>query len=334
MRRRLAIPCGLGAILLAALVGGCAKKLPPPSPDRFPPRLERIVTRTRTQIEIEFDEPVEPAETAPDSLVLTGPDGTRLAVRGVSRGRGDSRLLVWTPALGPGVHEIRGRAVDRDGNAIRFRGRFKASERSDTIAPRVASLDPRPGADRIRVSPRLTVRFSEPVDTTAGVPWFFVPARLDSLFRRAWDKDWQSFGVGYRDSLEAGLTAHFVVPTGWRDLEGNLARSAAVTYFSTDSSPDLALVAGRVSGADSVLRGGLVYVEAEGTVAAAAVEPSGRFVLKVRPGSYRAFAVADTSGDGAADLSSPVLPFTAPAESLSLLLGPADQPLRLDAYRR
>lgn len=332
MRPRLPVVFGLCATLV--LLAACAKKLPPPSPDRFPPRLERIVTRTRTQLEIEFDEPVDPAETAPESLVLTGPGGDRLPVRGVSRGRGDTRLLVWTPALGPGLYEVRGRAVDRDGNAIRFRGRFKASERSDTIAPRVAALDPRPGADRVRFSPRVTVRFSEPVDTTAGVPWFFVPTRLDTLFRRAWEQDWQSFAVGYRDSLEPGIVAYFVVPTGWRDLENNPARSAAVTFFSADSSPELALVGGRVVSPDSVLRGGLVFVEAEATVAAAAVEPSGRFVLRVRPGSYRAFAVADTSGDGIADLASSPLSLTAPAESLELRLGPADQPLRLDAYRR
>ena len=78
MKPRLPVVFGLCAAL--ALLVACAKKLPPPSPDRFPPRLERILTRTRTQLEIEVDEPVDPAETAPESLVLTGPGGDRLAL--------------------------------------------------------------------------------------------------------------------------------------------------------------------------------------------------------------------------------------------------------------
>jgi hypothetical protein len=317
-----------------ALLAACAKKLPPPSPDRFPPRVDRVLTRTRTQVELEFDEAVEPAATAAESLVLTGPDGVRVPVRGVSRGRGDARLLVWTPVLAEGVYEIRGKAADRDGNGVRFRARFRASARADSVAPRIAALDPRPGAERVRFSPRVTVRLSEPADTTLGVKWFFVPAGFDTLFRRVWEKDWQSFGLGFRDSLPAGLTAYLVIPAGWADLEGNRARLAAATYFSTDSAPGLALVAGRASSGDSILRGGVVLVESEHTVAAAAIEPGGRFASRVRPGDYRVLAVADTSGDGMADLVSQAVEFTAPAASLELKLEPAQAQLPIDAYRR
>jgi hypothetical protein len=317
------------------LAGACAKKLPPPSPDRFPPRLAGIVTRTRTQLEVEFDEPIEPASANPESLVVTGPGGERFAVRGVSRGRGDSRLLVWTPALPPGVYEIRGRAADRDGNFARFHGRFRASTRVDTVAPRVAGLEPRPGADRVRFGPRLNIRFSEAVDTAAGVPWFLLPAGEDTLFRTSWAKDWQSLGLGYRDSLDTGRLYFLVVPTGWRDLEENRARAVAVTFFSTDSAPDLATVAGRVViPGDTLVRGGLVLIEADRTAGAAAVGPDGRFALRLRPGSYSALALADTSGDGVVDLKSPVLPFSAPAESLELELAPATEALGFDAYRR
>lgn len=323
------------AAALTLLAGACAKKLPPPSPDRFPPRLERIVTRTRTQLEVEFDEPIEPASVSPESLVLAGSDGTRFDVRGVSRGRGDSRLLVWTVALPAGIYEIGGRAADRDGNYTRFHGRFRASTRVDTIPPRVAGLEPRPGTDRVRFSPRWGIRFSEAVDTAAGVPWFVVPRGSDTLFRQSWAKDWQSLSLGYRDSLDTGRLFFLVVPTGWRDLEDNRARTVAVTYFSTDSAPELATVTGRVSApGDTLVRGGLVLVEGEVTIGAAAVEPHGRFALRVNPGSLRVLALADTNGDGLVDLSSQAVPVSAPSESLELTLGPVAEPRRFDAYRR
>ncbi len=325
-----------GALVACCVLGllACAKKMPPPNPDRFPPRVEGITTRTRTQFEIAFDEPVEPAATPLESLTLQAADGGTLVVRGVSRGRGDSRLLVWTEALEPGIYEVRGRAADRAGNSVRFRSRFRAGTRADTVPPRVAAIDPRPGTDRVRYSPRVTVRLSEPADTTAGVSWFFAPAWLDTLFRRAWERDWQSFALGYRDSLPPGLVAYFVVPAGWRDLEGNRARFTAATFFACDSAPALELVAGVVTGGDSLVRGGIVFVESARTVAATAVEPSGRFALRLAPGSYWAQAVADTSGNGLVDLASDRVSFTSPQESLRLDLRPVQQGLPPDAYRR
>lgn len=322
--------------LLALAAAGCAKKLPPPSPDRFPPRLERVVTRSRTQFELEFDEPVEPAATPVESLQLAGPAGP-VVVRGVSRGRGDTRLLVWSAVQSPGVYEVRGRAADRAGNSVRFRGRFKASERVDTIAPRVVALEPRPGTARVRAGLRVVVRLSEPADTAVGLRWFFVPAGLDSVFRSAWDRDWQTLSFGSRDSLVPGMIVSFVVPAGWRDLEGNRARFAAATVFYSDSAPPPALCSGVVGVADSAgaVAGAVVFVEDErGTVAVAAVEPDGRFTFRLPVGRFSVFAAADTDGDTRAELVGPKVEFAAPAESLRLLLAPVPELRPLDAYRR
>lgn len=71
------------ALALVALVS-CAKKMLPPSPDRFPPSLQEVETRTRSQVTLVFDEAMNGAKLKPDSFLLTGPAGETLALRGVS----------------------------------------------------------------------------------------------------------------------------------------------------------------------------------------------------------------------------------------------------------
>jgi hypothetical protein len=60
----------------------------------------------------------------------------------------------------------------------------------------------------------------------------------------------------------------------------------------------------------------------------------GSFSTKVRKGQYEVVAVADTNGDGLAELASPALKFSTDAESLSLSLEPESLPRPINAYRR
>jgi hypothetical protein len=66
----------------------------------------------------------------------------------------------------------------------------------------------------------------------------------------------------------------------------------------------------------------------------APVLTDGSFATKVRKGEYEVVAVADTNGDGLAELASPVLKFNTDAESLSLTLEPESLPKPVNAYRR
>jgi hypothetical protein len=361
----------------------CAKKMIPPSPDRFPPRLQEVETRTRSQVALIFDEEINGAKLKPDSFLLTGPAGETIALRGASLGRNGDEVQLWTPIQEVKLYEVRGTVWDQAGNKTRFRARFRGSSMKDTIAPRVARVEPAPGTPRQKRGVKVRVTFSEAIDTTSlgtvpvrGLsPYMFAPAEYDTQFKRSWSTDWQSLNFTRLESLPSGATIYLLVQPGAKDLEGNRAKAPAFTYFTSDTIFDAVPVKGSVTwpGKTTLIpsspsRGreeregvaGAVFFNGTGAADSAGTGPDsagpgdsppagtvplrttglapvlsdGSFATQLRKGEYEVVAVADTNGDGLADLVSPPVEFNTDAESLSLSLEPESLPRPLNAYRR
>ncbi len=191
--------------LVAALVSGpgCAKKMLPPSPDRFAPHLVMVTTRGRSSLELEFDELIGPEGLASDSFIITRDDDSLLAVRGVTLGRRDGRVALWTGLQSPRVYRLGGVVRDTARNPGRFRTRFMGSARADTVAPEVARVEPAPWATRVP-RPLMRVEFSETMDTLQRPALLMLPARYDSLVRVSWNSDWQGLSVGFLPRRPAG----------------------------------------------------------------------------------------------------------------------------------
>jgi hypothetical protein len=320
------------AMLLAAL--SCAKKMLPPSPDRFRPNLLEVDTKTRSQVELVFDEEIDGNKLQPDSFVMTGAAGDTVKLLGVSSGRQSDRVLLWTPIQSAGLYELRGRVQDRAGNPTRFRARFRGSTRQDTIAPRVTRITPGPATTSMKRAVTIRVDFSEAVDTAGKVDYMLVPSDLDTLFTKAWSTDWQQMGLVYRDSLPVSGIVYVLIQPGVRDLEGNRSRGPAFTYFTPDTVFEAAPVRGRARHKAGLLGTGTVYFQQERTAGIAPVLSDGSFSTRLKKGEYRVIAAADTNGDGVADLSSPEQGFNTDAESLDIELGPESIPRPYNAYRR
>jgi hypothetical protein len=371
--RRQKYGVALIALVLVVMLG-CAKKMIPPSPDRWTPRLQEVVTRTRSQVTLVFDEGIDGAKLRPDSFLLTGSAGETIALRGTSLGRSGEDVQLWTPIQEPRLYEVRGVVWDRAGNKTRFRARFRGSSIQDTIAPRVRSVEPAPGAVRQKRGVKVRVNFSEAIDTSGTVNSMFVPAAYDTLFKRGWSTDWQTLSFTSLDSLPSGATVYFLLEPGAVDLEGNRATEPAFTYFTGDTIFDAVDVKGkalwpgpvpgvpnaelrssnlgprtsRVTGA--VFFQALAASESTGsghdpnpqtdsvmclrTTGLAPLLADGSFATRVRKGEYEVVAVADTNGDGLAELASLSMKFNTDAESLNLNLAIESLPQPLNAYRR
>jgi len=343
----------LMGILLLVLVISCAKKMLPPSPDRFPPRLQEVDTRTRSQVTLVFDEAIDGARLKPDSFLLTGPSGETLALRGASLGSSSAEVQLWTPIQEVKLYEVRGVVWDRAENKTRFRARFRGSAQRDTIAPRVARVDPAPGTARVRRGGKISVTFSEAIDTSGVVNSMFVPAAYDTEFKRSWSPDWKSLNFSRRESLPSGAIVYLLVQSGAKDLEGNREKSPAFTYLTSDTLFDGVSVKGKAAWPGGLEAGAVFFTESAAvrvitdslkpprtetlpvrTTGLAPVLADGSFATKLRKGEYEVVAVADTNGDGLAELVSPPVKFNTDAESLSLSLEPESLPKPIDAYRR
>jgi ribosomal protein L35AE/L33A len=322
------------AWLIVFVMAGCAKKMLPPSPDRFSPRLTAVTARVRTQVELTFDERLDAGRLSAESLLVVRPDGSAVALRGVSLGRSDAAVLVWA-GFEPGVlYEIRGTVFDATGNPGWFRARFVASLKSDTIPPRLRRLDPPAGATGRMTGQPVRVRFTEALDTAAVPTWFFVPSSADSQYRFEWDPDWQGFRLQARESLVGGGGVYFVLLPGLRDLDGNVSSAWALTYFTSDSAFVGRQLRGSVGFPAGQPRRGMVLFDGPSTFAAALLDSSGGFLAWVPESAGTAVALADSDGDGLADLVSAAVPYSTDGDSLFLELRLQVPPRRFDAYRR
>jgi hypothetical protein len=342
----------LVALVLVAMVG-CAKKMLPPSPDRFRPHLQEVETRTRSQVVLVFDEAIDGARLSPDSFLMTGPAGETLVLRGASLGRGGDEVQLWTPIQEQELYEVRGVVRDRAGNPARVRARFRGSTRRDTIAPRIARVEPGPGSTRQKRGVKVRVSFSEAIDTSGVVDWMFVPAAYDTQFKRSWTTDWQVLSFTRLESMPSGAIVYFLARPRVADLEGNPAEGVAFTYFTSDTLIEAVSVKGRAIWPGTLSAGAVFFTESAAvrvitdslepprteslpvrTTGLAPVLTDGSFSAKVRKGEYEVVAVADTNGDGLAELASRALKFDTDAESLDLTLEPESLPKPFNAYRR
>ena len=342
----------LVALSLVAMVA-CAKKMLPPSPDRFRPHLQQVETRTRSQVVLVFDEEIDGAKLSPDSFLITGPAGETLVLRGASLGRKSDEVQLWTPIQEPELYEVNGVVRDRAGNPAHIRARFLGSTRRDTIAPTVARVEPGPGSTRQRRGVRVRVGFSEAIDTTGAVDWMFVPAAYDTLFKRSWTTDWQILSFTRLESMPSEAVVYFMAQPRVADLEGNRVKGSAFTYFTSDTLFEAVSVKGKAVWPGTLSAGAVFFTESAAvriitdslepprteslpvrTTGLAPVLVDGSFSTKVRKGEYEVVAVADTNGDGLAELVSRALKFNTDAESLNLSLEPESLPKPFNAYRR
>jgi hypothetical protein len=349
VNRRVILAVGAVTVVLLA----CAKKMIPPSPDRFPPRLQEVETRTRSLVALIFDEEINGAKLKPDSFLLTGPAGETIALRGASLGRNSDEVQLWTPTQELKLYEVRGVVWDRTGNKTRFRARFRGSSKQDTIAPRVARVEPAPGTPRQKRGVRIRVSFTEAIDTSGAVNSMFVPAEYDTQFKRSWSTDWQTLNFTHLESLPSGDIIYLLVQPGAVDLEGNRAKAPAFTYFTSDTILDAVPVKGKAAWPSGLGAGAVFFTESAAvrvitdslqpprtetlpvrTSGLAPLLADGSFATMLRKGEYEVVAVADTNGDGLAELVSRPVEFNTDAESLNLSLEPESLPQLLNAYRR
>jgi hypothetical protein len=336
-RLRFNLPAAVALAALGAVV--CAKKMMPPSPDRFAPHLEEVVTRNRSQVELVFDEPIDGRRVVVDSFYVSDANGLGVRLRGASQGRQANSVLLWTPVQSVQLYQVQGVVWDAAGNVAWFRARYRGSDKQDTIAPTITRITPVPGASGLNRAATVAVRFSEPVDTAVVPDYVFVPEEYDTLFRRQWEPDWQSLLLSLGDTIASGAVVYVQVLPGVQDLEGNRSRSAAFTYFTPDSVFSGDLVKGRARWQGGPLGTGSVFfypdtIEPARATGLAALLSDGSYTTRLVSGRYRSQAVADTDFDGIVDLSASLTGFATPQESLDFELGPATAPGPIRDSRR
>lgn len=214
----------------------CAHKAAPPAPDFYPPELDRIMARDQHHLILRFSEPVD--STILDSLSIEG--------LGIITGHIiGPELYLLTEAMAKRVYHFTVVARDRALNRRFIKGKFRGSDRSDTIPPDIIETTPLPFATDVPRLIRGKVRFTEELDTTLTPQVYLRPGT--TRVERTWNKDMVRLELNYPDTLQSAAIYHLLILGRISDISKNEVTIARAFPFTTDSILQLIEIKSRVN---------------------------------------------------------------------------------------
>jgi hypothetical protein len=313
-------PTGNVVIIVSVIlaIAGCGKKAPPPSPDRWAPKLSTVKATNRTHVECLFREDMDPKSTQNPSYytIITSESGDTLPVLGAVLDGARRKVELATLPQDSVVYRITVDSVqDASGNPIApgTSREFHGSLEPDRIHPRIRHHHPADKAISVPQDSAIVITFSEAMDTSATISnggFYLTP--LDSVSTN-WLPSQGTFEISnwalpIEDTLASPVVYSLVVTRRCQDLSDNpLTSPLCITFTPGDSLPS-GLLKGRVTcdGDPSntlVLLYDLPLDEWHVPMRVYPVSDSlgGYRFHHLYPGTYFVAAVQDTDADGLED---------------------------------
>jgi hypothetical protein len=225
----------------------CGKKGIPPSPDRWKPKVKKVIAEDRNHLKILFSEKIskETAEDVENYSIMSADDyvlfviGARMEKDGITvylttEKQRDMEYIV----------EIKG-ILDLAGNEVKGGTRkIRGSNSLDHISPTLLSLSPAPGKTNINSDSLLILTFSETMDTASVRGGFTILPHLP--FDLHWNPSLSVVQIGVRDGYHEKYVNRVYVTKGCRDYAGNSLKTSSSTFFTLDDSLPKGTISGRI----------------------------------------------------------------------------------------
>ncbi|MEO0074910.1 MAG: Ig-like domain-containing protein [candidate division WOR-3 bacterium] len=289
----------------------CAKKMLPPSPDRFAPRLQQINPINKTRIDLVFDEPINVASLNPsDFQIISVNKQETLAIKLLTYHPDFKTITIYTnPAINQS-YQLLGTLEDRFSNTAIINRRFTASRVADTTPPQLISIEPKPATTNKNRNVYFEFKFSESIDTTT-TPYFIIYPLDKTRIHWQYTKDWQGLTFGYAmrkqnditlDSLPPKTTVYFILMPTLSDLANNRMSNCAYTYFTTESVLSPLIRWGTLNYQNNPYPNGIIIFSNQNQKVITISQLNGDFSVQLDTTFYQIIALADTNYDKSVDL--------------------------------
>ncbi len=289
-------------ILLLLLSINCAKKAPPPSPDRCAPGLKSIEAINRRHLKVVFSESVDRKSSVDISKYNCFETATKTPLQilaATMRNANEIDLTTSIQSDSSYTFTVSG-VKDRSGNEMGVRRvEFKGNKAHDIHPPRIASTYPSDGTVNFEPDSGVIVRFSEVMDTISILRNYGLLPERD--LRIEWDAGITEFRF-FPGNLESGEVYGFYLRDGCEDLDGNRVEEWSFLTFTADSTLPHGYVSGYLQShergttmialVDSLLQIMRIILVSDSTYR----------VNWLRPASYTILAGMDSDDDGRFDL--------------------------------
>lgn len=242
---------GVVTVGVLVLLVSCGKKEPPPSPDRWPPKLVSVKALDNLHVSCYFSEELDGVSAERrENYAIVGPQDSLDVIAAFLDLSGVEVNLVTSPQkeveYSLSVETVR----DLAGNHIPAGSEesFRGSLVSDTIPPKALSTYPADLDVRVRTDTSLTLIFSEPMDTTTVSP-VLLPSdfRLSYTWSPSLTRIMIGVGTSGEDTLREERLYNLFLSSEAADLGGNRIRSPLSLTFSTGDSMPRGSISGRIS---------------------------------------------------------------------------------------
>ncbi len=217
----------------------CAKKLPPPSPDRFAPRLIRIQALYDNSLVLYFNEPLDTSSLDIQNFVIYNAQIKLISFFDETQ----TSIRIITSPLQKGRYKIKGVVKDKSKNQAFFEKVFKSTKKKDTIPPEIRKVIPQ--TMRVSFPYNITIDISEPIDTSASS--LFLLSTIP-VYEKKWRKGFTQFKLVVKDTLYKEVPFAFLIFPTLRDFSQNPLEGYYSFLFVADTLLKIEMMPGRVVG--------------------------------------------------------------------------------------
>ncbi|MEO0097925.1 MAG: hypothetical protein ABIK78_07535 [candidate division WOR-3 bacterium] len=309
MTKRIFLP-----LLSAILIITCARKLPPPNPDIFPPEIEDYSVPNNYTVKIKFNENLSPNINLKNFLIFSQRESLKIKSIFVE----NEFLTIITDKQKSINYLLSGKVSDTTNrNFSKIKIKFKGNPNPDTIKPFIKNITI--NQEEIKID------FSEPLfDTNL---YYLLSPSLP--VETVWSKDKKSLIFLFKEKPKE-FCSFLILPT-LKDLGSNYLVSGEAVFQIFDTAIKFINLAGKVLLQESLIDNSLIIFKKEDFISLNLTK-KGIFKTKVKEGKYQIVSLLDTNWDFIPEYFNLEEKIIEKDTTITIFLSPIKEQKRIDEY--
>lgn len=296
------------------LIIGCARKLPPPNPDIFPPEIEDYFTPNNYTIKIKFNENLSPKIDLTAFSILSEKETLKIKEILIE----NEFLTVITDKQKPLNYLLFGKVSDTTNrNLSKVKIKFKGNPNPDTLKPFIKSIS--------ISKENIKINFSEPmIDTPL---YYLLSPNLP--VETVWSNDKKSLTLLFKEKPKE-FSSFLILPT-LKDFGNNSLLNGEAVFQIFDTAIKFINLTGKVFLKESLVNNSLVILKKD-EFFSLTLTKKGVFKTKIKEGKYQIISLLDSDWDFLPEFYDISEKIIEKDTTLSIFLSPIKEAKRIDEY--
>lgn len=301
-------------LIFSLLMIECARKLPPPNPDIFPPEIEDYFIPNNYTIKIKFNENLSSQIDLKNFLIFSQIETLKIRSIFVER----EFLTIITEQQKPINYLLFGRVSDTTNrNFSQIKIKFKGNPNPDTVRPFIKNITIN--------QEKIEINFSEPILDTNLYYLLSPPLPVDTI----WTKDKKSLILLFKEKPKE-FCSFIILPT-LKDLGGNNLLKGEDIFQIFDTTIEFINLTGKVFLKESLVNNSIIIFKKENFLSFALTK-NGAFKTKIKKGKYNIIALLDKDWNLIPEFYSTEEKTIEKDTSISIFLSPIKEEKKINEY--